>query len=714
MTFLNPFVLFGLAAAAIPILIHLLNKRKLRTIEFSTLTFLKELQKNKMRKITIRQWLLLLLRTLIIIFLVLAFSRPALKGNFGTIGSHATTSLLIILDNTASMDLHNEKGKYLDQAKERALQIVSLMQENDDAVILRLSDLPALTMETPSHDIQKLQSLIQETSISVAHRTIEDAVRAGSAIIQQSKNFNREVYVLTDEQLTTVRSEKKSNRKSETLFDSNVKFFFTKLSSVQHDNIGIERVTIPPSLLQMNRPVTVSTVIKNFGTSRIENHLVGISISGTRIMQKSISLDGGESGTLEFSFTPSHSGFITGFVDLEDDEFETDNKRYFSLYIPERISVTLIAADDAHARYISAALNSANTLAPSSFININRIAPAQISSTLVTASDVVILSGIKNISDQQTALLQSYVSSGGTLVFFPAADSSFESYKFLTQFGIPQFRVSSSQLPGIHFDKVDLEFPIFTGMFNEQQTKKITVESPNVLRSLSFPSTRNVRPIITLSNGSPFLWLAESGNGTLLGFSVPATDDWSDFPLKGIFVPLLNQSMIYLASQIQLEAQNKMYAAEEPIEFTSSQIKKSRNSSAANLRIVDPEHRLSPLKSYSKIMGNRTSQTMYTGEPVTNLGQHYVIADRDTVLAFSVNIHNDESDTKLADDDDIISTVETLGVSSNAVSIVSPEASLQETVMQSRFGIELWRYFALLAVLCAVIEMIAAREKKEL
>src|SRR3972149_6434833 len=109
MTFLNPFILFGLAAAAIPILIHLLNKRKLRTIEFSTLSFLKELQKNTMRKITLRQWLLLLLRTLIIIFLVLAFSRPALKGNFGTIGSHAKTTLVIVLDNTASMDLQNEK-----------------------------------------------------------------------------------------------------------------------------------------------------------------------------------------------------------------------------------------------------------------------------------------------------------------------------------------------------------------------------------------------------------------------------------------------------------------------------------------------------------------------------------------------------------------------------------------------------------------------------
>ncbi|HEX9828971.1 MAG TPA: BatA domain-containing protein, partial [Bacteroidota bacterium] len=81
MTFLNPFILFGLLAAGIPILLHLLNLRKLRTIEFSTLSFLKELQRTKIRRIKIRQWLLLLLRTLLVICIVMAFARPTLKGS---------------------------------------------------------------------------------------------------------------------------------------------------------------------------------------------------------------------------------------------------------------------------------------------------------------------------------------------------------------------------------------------------------------------------------------------------------------------------------------------------------------------------------------------------------------------------------------------------------------------------------------------------------
>ncbi|MBI2430240.1 MAG: BatA domain-containing protein [Ignavibacteriales bacterium] len=712
MTFLNPFVLFGLAAAAIPILIHLLNKRKLRTIEFSTLTFLKELQKNKMRKITVRQWLLLLLRTLVIIFLVLAFSRPALKGNLGTLGSHAKTSLLIILDNTASMDLHSERGKFLDQAKEQALQIVSLMEENDDAIILRLSDLQSLTMETASHDRQKLQSLIQETSVSVVHRTIDVALRSGSTLLQRSKNINKEVYILTDGQLSTLHSVGRERKKKEQVFEPNVKLLYTQFKSTLQNNIGVERISIPPTLLQRNRPVVVAAVVKNFGSTRVENHLASLSIGATRIMQKSISLDGGETGTLEFTFTPTRTGFITGSIRLEDDEFEMDNVHYFSLPIPDNISVTLVSTDETHARYISTALNIANTLSSTSFITVNRITPGQLSTTVARASDVIILSGVKNISDRQQQLLKTYVSDGGSILFFPSTDSLFSDYGYVHQFSIPEFRKNVMKPPGTQFGTIDIQFPIFSGMFDPGQSKNQAIESPDVLRTLSVNLTPAVRPIISLSTGVPFLWMAEYGNGKILSFSVPATTEWSNFPLKGIFVPLLNQSMIYLASQGQLETDKRIYNAGDDVEFTSQQIKKSKNGAQVNLRLIDPENRISSLRTFSKMSPNGVTQTIYTGEPLFNLGHHYVVADRETVFTFPVNLKSDESESILAEHDDVVSSFEQAGIRSSAITIMEPGSSLRETVFQSRFGIELWRYFALLAVLCAVIEMIVAREKK--
>src|SRR5512136_1813631 len=111
MTFLNPLVLFGLAAAAIPILIHLLNLRKLKVVEFSSLRFLKELQKTRMRRLKLRQWLVLLFRTLLIVFLVLAFSRPALRGSVSALGAkRAASTIVVLLDDSPTMGMRNDHG----------------------------------------------------------------------------------------------------------------------------------------------------------------------------------------------------------------------------------------------------------------------------------------------------------------------------------------------------------------------------------------------------------------------------------------------------------------------------------------------------------------------------------------------------------------------------------------------------------------------------
>ncbi len=141
MIFLNPLVLFGLLAASIPVLIHLLNLRKLKRIDFSTLAFLKELQKNKIRKIKIKQLLLLALRIMIILFIVLAFARPTLKGiSIGGMSSAAKTTAVFILDNTFSMSVVDNNGSYLNQAKETIKELLSQLQEGDEASLILLSN----------------------------------------------------------------------------------------------------------------------------------------------------------------------------------------------------------------------------------------------------------------------------------------------------------------------------------------------------------------------------------------------------------------------------------------------------------------------------------------------------------------------------------------------------------------------------------------------
>ena len=143
MTFLNPVILFGLLAASIPILIHLLNLRKLKKIEFSTLQFLKELQKNKIRKIKFKQWLLLALRVLIILCIVTAFARPTLVGvSIGGTTSAAKTTAVFLLDDTFSMSVVDQEGSYFNQAKETIKKLLIQFEEGDEVGLILVSHQP--------------------------------------------------------------------------------------------------------------------------------------------------------------------------------------------------------------------------------------------------------------------------------------------------------------------------------------------------------------------------------------------------------------------------------------------------------------------------------------------------------------------------------------------------------------------------------------------
>ena len=83
MSFLNPLFLFGLLAAAIPIVIHLFTRRRPREVRFPSLEFLSEVNQSEIRRLRLKQWLLLLLRTLAVASLALAMARPALRGTPG-------------------------------------------------------------------------------------------------------------------------------------------------------------------------------------------------------------------------------------------------------------------------------------------------------------------------------------------------------------------------------------------------------------------------------------------------------------------------------------------------------------------------------------------------------------------------------------------------------------------------------------------------------
>ena len=133
-SFLNPAFLWALPAAAIPIVIHLLSRRRLPEVSFRRRSSFATSSRRKSAGCRLREILLLILRTLAILLLVLAFARPSLTPH-NTV-AHSAAAVVILIDDSESMAaLEDEARPRIDAAKERASAILKRPRPGDEISI---------------------------------------------------------------------------------------------------------------------------------------------------------------------------------------------------------------------------------------------------------------------------------------------------------------------------------------------------------------------------------------------------------------------------------------------------------------------------------------------------------------------------------------------------------------------------------------------------
>src|SRR5437879_1102475 len=133
-SFLNPGFLWALPLAGFPILIHFLSKRRLPEIRFPTVMFLRALEPREIRRLRLREILLLILRTLAILLLVCAFARPSVQPKDAA--ARAAAAVAVVIDDSESMGAMDEQGRpRIEGARERGLAIVDAARGGDEIAI---------------------------------------------------------------------------------------------------------------------------------------------------------------------------------------------------------------------------------------------------------------------------------------------------------------------------------------------------------------------------------------------------------------------------------------------------------------------------------------------------------------------------------------------------------------------------------------------------
>lgn len=690
MVFLNPAFLFGLIAAAIPVLLHFLNLQKLKRIEFSTLSFLKELQKTKIRKLKFKQLLLLALRILLIILIVSAFARPTLE-TFTIAGtSAAKSSTVFIIDDSFSMSVVKSNGSHFNFAKEIVKNILGDLQQGDEAVVLFSTERKDKKFTTTLNEIER--ELIN-ANVSVKKQRFNEALHTASELLNSSKNFNKELFVLSDFSQQTLTEKITAQN---IVYDEYTKLYLFNFSDDEYSNRVVTDFQLNNQLLEKGKSISFTVQIKNARGSSVTNGVASLFLNGKRSAQQSFDLQENESKSILFETILNSNGLVEAYVEIEQDDIIHDNKKFTAFLVPEKINVLLASDNGNDKRFVKIALASASE---QTVTNIKEINTSELSYNLNNNYDVVIIIGSKNIFSK--AELNNYIEQGGRVILFPGTQSEANDFQSLlaglgirasiSLIGEPNSTESIS-----YFKEVEYEHPIFENLFEDRIVTK--VESPEVYSYFKIMPQQNLRPIISLSDNSLFFSELIKGNGRVLIFNTAPVLSWNNFPVKSLFAPLINKSVLYQSIQKQ---SGKNIIAGESIDIKTGDLK------LPQLKIVKPDNseefvNIDELVNYNYFTYNKTDQ----------LGTYKFYSGNELIDYAVVNFDPSETVTKYLNKDDIEKYFAEI-ISGDKYTFIDPNNNYKESIKQARFGTELWKYFLIAALFIALLETYVSKNSKK-
>ena len=336
MSFLHPLALLGLAAAALPALLHLFQRRTPPELDFPPLRYLSEAERQSARRLKLRHLLLLLLRTTLIVVVVLAAARPLVPGVRGAEGgggsAHQPTALVVILDNSPSSGAVVDGRPVLDRLRDAAHASLA-RSTSADRVWLVLAD-----GVVRGGSREALLASVDNTTSGWVRLDLVAAVDRAARLVLAEPLPGHEVHVLSDLQRTALavgRADAPRMRGVRVLA-------LAAGRPVANRGIGAVRVA------------EGAAVVSIAGSDDTEPALVTIRLRGRDVGRAlATPQTGGGAAVVSVTVPPQLPGWWAGEAVLEPDELRADDRRPFVWHVAPPVRVE---AAPASGPFVAAAL----------------------------------------------------------------------------------------------------------------------------------------------------------------------------------------------------------------------------------------------------------------------------------------------------------------------------------------------------------------------
>ncbi|MBO0330012.1 BatA domain-containing protein [Muricauda sp. CAU 1631] len=490
MQFKHPEILWALFLLVIPILIHLFQLRRFAKTPFTNVAMLQKVVSESRKSNTLKKWLLLFTRLLLLAAIIIAFAQPFTSANTAL----KEKETVVYLDDSFSMQAKNNGISLLEKA------VQDLIKNIDGE-----SEFSLFTNEKTFGNVRvsDIQNSLLSLPYSYKQLNLNEIGLKAKSMFSQNKGTVKNLIVVSDFQ------ERISAENTE--IDAALSTYFVPMQSQQSQNISIDSVYVDEN-------VNDQATLHVFLSGGNKDEALPISLYNDAELIAKTAAKFKSDGDAEVEFTIPANKALNGRLSIIDNALGYDNRFYFNINSKEKINVLAISESDGD--YV-------NRLFRGDEFNFQKYRLNQLDYSNLDNQNVVVLDNLTAIPSSLQNTLRSFKNDGGTLIVVPATNSDISSYNsLLSGFSSTQFSekvVLDQQLTTITFDH-----PLYRNVFEQEVTN---FQYPSVKEH--FRIRTSLPMALSMDSGDAFL----VGDDGLYVFTVPLELENSNFINSPLIVP---------------------------------------------------------------------------------------------------------------------------------------------------------------------------------
>jgi len=546
----NPALWFGAFALVVPVLIHILTRRTPRKLVFPTLKFLHAAKASQSSLFRIRHWLLLAVRTLLIMLILAAFLKPVLSltGALAKDKDKKGKVAIVLMDVSASMGYSPGGASSFLKAKFAAGKIVDHLKAGERGNLVLMASMPRSSFDEPGENLFVLRKDIKQSKVTHERADVNAAIAEAIRQLTLAGDVVKEMHFVSDFQRSNWSSVDFS------VIPEDVRVLFVPVNETGGGNIAVTEVAIQPAAPTVSEEVQIVTKVASYASTQRTLEVEMVMGDG-KVMKETISVAADTTGSADFRFRPPAAGDYQCRVNIPGDDLDVDDSRYFTFRVTDKIDVLVVSDEDpkgdfSSCRFLTRAINPFLKAARSTAMA-TLIRSAELDRIKTARSQVVILTGISELSKAHARLLHEYMADGGSVVYFHVGGGASHNLSLLAEVSKGDF-ISPFNLTGqvSYLDKE--KFASFANANFDHPILKKFKETAELgdFQFYRYFTTERVKQkgqvLLQYDDGNIAMASKGIGAGRILLCNFSCSLDSGDIARHTLFVPLIHEVVKYM------------------------------------------------------------------------------------------------------------------------------------------------------------------------